>query len=387
MTVGDTQGVVVIGAGVIGLSCAMHALESGCTVTVLEQSHPAAGSSGWAVGIINRQYVTPLEVQIRVRSFDRFAEFEMQDGLRITRNGFMRIGRDDASLRQFADGVAIQRENGVTDARVLEPSAVAEIVPDLNPDGILGALYSPTDGYVDSHELCQVYLQRIKALGGEVRAGARFIAREPGSRRRHRVITSGEPLETDVIVNAGGAWAQRVGEKLGTPLPIINERHQVCIGRFNRPLGYVMPSVMDYVVGSGAEGTYFRHEGADQLIGGLHTNELIGAGSEDPDSYRAQVDQTYVDTVAANWLQRLPSLGDMTLVRGWAGLYPMTPDAQPLLGPHREDPTVLAACGFGGVGVMLSPVAGRLIADWIVHGEPRTVPAAVAFLPDRWVAA
>jgi sarcosine oxidase subunit beta len=386
MTVGDAQEVVVIGAGVIGLSCALHVLEAGCTVTVLEQSHPAAGSSGWAVGIINRQYVTQLDVQMRVRSFDRFAEFEMQDALRITRNGFLRIGRDDASLRQFAEGVAIQRENGVVDARVLEPSAVAKVVPDLNLDGILGALYGPTDGYVDSHELCQVYVLRIKALGGEVRRGAQFIASEQGSRRRHRVITSGGPIDADVIVNAAGPWAQRVGEKLGTPLPIINERHQVCIGRFNPPLGYVMPSVMDYVVGSGAEGTYFRHEGADQLIGGLHTNELIGTGSEDPDHYRAQVDQTYVDTVAANWLQRLPSLGDMTLVRGWAGLYPMSPDAQPLLGPHRADPTIVAACGFGGVGVMLSPVAGRLVADWIVHGEPRTVPAAGEFLPDRLVA-
>jgi sarcosine oxidase subunit beta len=387
MTVGAARDVVVIGGGVIGLSCALHALESGCAVTVLEQSHPAAGSSGWAVGIINRQYVTPLEVQIRVLSFDRFAELESHDGLRITRNGFMRIGRDDASLRQFAEGVAIQREYGVEDARVLEPSGVAEIVPDLNIEGIRGALYSPTDGYVDSHELCQVYLQRIRALGGVVRVGARFVARERGSRRRHRVITSAEPVEADVVVNAAGPWAQPVGERLGTPLAIVNERHQVCVGRFRRPLGYVMPSVMDYVVGSGTEGTYFRHEGADQLIGGLHTNELLGRGSEDPDSYRGQVDQEYVDTVAANWLQRLPSLGDMTLVRGWAGLYPMSPDAQPLLGPHRSDPTILAACGFGGVGVMLSPVAGRLIAEWIVHGEPRAVAGSEAFLPDRLVAA
>ncbi len=380
----NTPEIVVVGAGVIGLSCALHALEAGCErVTVLERSHPAAGSSGWAVGIINRQYVTPIDVAIRVYSLGRFAQLEAEDGLSVVRNGFMRLGRDDETLRVFETGLNIQREFGVTDSRVLTPEEVKTVVPDLDTIGVSGALYGPSDGYVDPHEVCQVYLKRVRALGGEVRSNSVVIAHEAGRRLRHRLITDTATFEADVVVNAAGAWAGDVGDLLGYPVPIINERHQVCVGRFCRPLGYVMPSVMDYVVGTGSQGTYFRHEGSDQLIGGLHTNELIGHGSEDPNNYKLSVDEAYVDTVAEQWLRLLPTLGDMTLVRGWSGLYPMIPDAQPVLGPYDDDTTVVAACGFGGLGIMLSPIAGKLVAEWIVDGQPTAVAGADAYLPRR----
>jgi len=376
--------VVIVGAGVIGLSAALYALEKGVErVTVLDRHHPAAGSSGWAVGIVTRQYVTPIEVAIRARSLERFAQLEAEDGLGIVRNGFLRLGRDPAALEQFATGVAIQHENGVADARLVTPEEVGEIVPDLDLTGVLGGMFGPSDGYVDPHQLCQVYLKRIQALGGRVHSSTRVVGHGRGARLRHRVVTDGEPVEADIVVNAAGPWAGELGDLLGHSMPIINERHQVCVGRFNRPLGYVMPSVMDYVVGSGAQGTYFRHEGSDQLIGGLHTNELLGQASENPESYRTSVDDTYVATVAEEWLRRLPGLGDMSLVRGWAGLYPMTPDAQAILGPYESDTTVLAAGGFGGLGIMLSPIAGKLIAEWIVDGQATSVAGADLFLPRR----
>ena len=77
------------------------------------------------------------------------------------------------------------------------------------------------------------------------------------------------------------------------------------------------------------------------------------------------------------------SLRDARLGKGWAGLYPVSPDGRPHLGPCPEDRSVIAACGVGGFGIQVSPIAGRLAAEWIVFDEPRSMSEAMEFLPGR----
>ena len=80
-------------------------------------------------------------------------------------------------------------------------------------------------------------------------------------------------------------------------------------------------------------------------------------------------------------VDRLPGLPDLTPQGGWAGLYPMSPDERPQIGPCSGDGSVVAACGVGGSGIQASPIVGLLAAEWVVHGECRTLPAAIDFLP------
>ena len=150
-----------------------------------------------------------------------------------------------------------------------------------------------------------------------------------------------------------------------------------------------MPSVMDYTPRGGpghpdgTPGLYFRHERPGQLIAGLHSEEPTGP-VDDPDRYAHGADLEFLEGVAEKFAARLPSLAAARLAHGWAGLYPVSPDGLPQVGPIPGRPGGLLAGGAGGAGIQLSPVIGELIADWILSGEPRAVADAACLAPDRY---
>ena len=118
------------------------------------------------------------------------------------------------------------------------------------------------------------------------------------------------------------------------------------------------------------------------FLGGLHSEEAVHP-VVDPDEWFEGVEQSYLEQVAELLPHRLPSLADIRLGRGWAGLYPVSPDGRPQVGPCPGDATVIAACGVGGYGIQVSPIVGRLAAEWVVFGEARSLAEAGELLPGR----
>jgi sarcosine oxidase subunit beta len=372
----------VVGGGAIGLASALHAARLGADVTVLEGRWIAAGSSGLSAGVYVRQYVEPLDVELRTRSVDEFLALERDGLLTLQRIGFLRLARDEATMAQFVRGAEVQRSFGVDDAEALDAAGVARVVPDLDVSAVTGGLWGPTDGYLDGPELCAAYQARAEALGARLHQRAPLVG---ASRDGDEVVLRTPELEVrcDVVINAAGAWAAQAGELLGAPVELVNERHAVCIGKLGRELGYTVPTVMDYRPGDAEPGLYFRQEGASQLIAGLHSNTMESAEGEDPDGYSRAVGAGFLEQVAEALEQRLPGLaGDLGLREGWAGLYPYSLDNDFLIGPAPEDERVVHAVGGGGVGVSTSPAIGLIAAEWAVHGEPRTIPAAARYRPE-----
>ena len=359
--------VVVVGAGALGLCTAFQLTELGVTdVTVLERGQVAGASSGLSVGIVETQYLDPLAIEIRVRSMEFFARLEAEHGLRITRNGYVRLARSDADLDAFARSVEVQREFGVLDARVLDRDELRSVVPDLECDDLAGGLFGPSDGYVDGHLYCTLLADLLRARGVRIRTGTELI--------------DVADFECDVVVNAAGAWAARVGELLGAPAQIIPQRHQALVAHLPRELDYLMPSVMDYIPSSGELGLYFRHESRSSLIAGLHTEEPLH-DVVDPDDFGRSGEHEFMDEVALRLAHRLPSLSGARLAGMWAGLYPMSPHGEPVVGPYPQRQSVVACLGAGGSGLQSSPALGRAAAEWIVYGESRTIPLASRLAP------
>jgi sarcosine oxidase subunit beta len=147
--------------------------------------------------------------------------------------------------------------------------------------GIAGALFGPSDGYIDGHRYCTVLAE---LSGARVLAGTEMLGAGHTPDGRHRLATSRGELACDYVVNAAGGWAGRVGELLGAPVRVLPQRHQALIAHLPRELGYVMPSVMDYLPASGDYGLYFRDEGPGRLVAGLHTEEAIH-DLVDPDDF------------------------------------------------------------------------------------------------------
>jgi sarcosine oxidase, subunit beta len=367
--------VVVVGAGALGLCTAYHLTEHGVTdVTVLERRHVASASSGLSVGIIETQYLDPLAIEIRVRSMELFDRLPVE----ITRNGYLRLARSAADLEAFERSVEVQRELGVRDARVLDREGLRRAVPDLECGDLAGGLFGPSDGYIDGHIYCNVLADLLRERGVTILAPAELVA----ASGEHVLATTSGTIECDVVVNAAGAWAPRVGELLGAPVRVLPQRHQALVAHLPRELDYLMPSVMDYIPSSGELGLYFRHESSSSLIAGLHTEEPLH-DIVDPDDYGRGAEHEFMDEVAQRLAHRLPSLNGARLAGLWAGLYPISPDGLPIVGPHGARPSVIAVAGAGGSGLQSSPALGLIAAEWIVRGELRTIPAAAAFLPDR----
>jgi len=268
----------------------------------------------------------------------------------------------------------------VSDCRVVAPDALRDLVPDLRVDDLAGGLFGPSDGYIDGHAYCDSLASTVRGRGGRILQDTELVGCDPLPGDGHRLTTSHGILDCDVVVNAAGGWAGRVGDILGAPIEILPQRHQALMGRLAHPLGYVMPSIMDYVPSSGGFGVYIRDDGPGRFIAGLHTEEVI-RDIVDPDDHGRDAPDEYVDLVGERLAHRLPDLQDMRLGDVWAGIYPMRPDGRPVVGPHPGRESVVTIAGAGGSGLQSSPALGRIAAEWILDGGPVTIPAAVAFGP------
>lgn len=375
--------VCVIGAGAAGLASALALARRGAgEVTVLEARHVAAGSSGLSVGIIETQYVRPLDIELRVRSMALFDALEREHGLRVVRNGYLRLAHGEDERAAFAQSVRLQHELGVADARVLDRAEVARLVPDMAVSDLAGGLFGPRDGFLDGHLYCELLAELARARGARLLVGRELLRASATAGGEWLLQTDAGELRCEYVVNAAGPWAGHVAALLGVPLELAPQRHEAVLVKLPRELEYTMPSVMDYTPGAGTPGLYFRHERPGALIAGLHSEEALTA-TADPDDYARSASPEFLETVAELLAARLPGLAAARLAQGWAGLYPVSPDGLPQVGPAPGRPTALVAGGAGGSGIQLSPVIGELVADWVLLGEPRAVADAARLAPGR----
>lgn len=373
----------VVGGGVIGLACAAELAELGCEVVLIEKDQLVSGSSGLSVGVYSHQYIEPLDIRLRVDAYRRMCVLERDHGLQIRRIGYIRLARDAGTMEMFERAAALQRKLGAPDGGVVDTRELVQLVPSIETSDLAGGLLGRSDGYLDGHELCMTYAEIAAARGAEIRIRTELLGAEPTADGGRRLTTNRGTIEADVVVNAAGAWADRVGELLGARIAIVPQRHQALLISTGRPLERFMPFVMDYIPGSGEEGLYFRGERPDALVAGFHTNDLTAGESDDPDNPHRAADPDHIEEVSRKLTERLPGL-ELSFITGWSGIYPVSLDGQIVVGPFPHEPGVIAALGLDGVGVQLSPVVARLVAEHVVFGEVREFEGAEGLLPGRF---
>jgi sarcosine oxidase subunit beta len=375
--------VVVVGAGVMGLSAAVEMSSiPGFEVTVIDRAYAGGGSTSRSAGVYTRQYLTERDIELRARSVEALYALEAAGLILLRRIGFLRIGRDQPSRELFAQSVALQEELGVQDpGRLIEPDEIARLVPDYNRDGIDSGLWCPTEGYLDGGELCTVLAEKAQAHGTRLMVRTALHGARRGARCRFELGTDAGDLEADLVINCAGAWAEEVGEILEAPVPMLPERHEAYTFELPRTLTYAVPMVMDYVPdGPVTEGLYFRQEGEHQLIAGMHSVGILGTHHADPHGYFEGVTEAGTDSIVGAMLGAFPDL-DVRFRGGWAGLYPYSADGLPIAGPHPANPNVLVGAGLHGVGLSLGPAMGKLLAEWAQFGEPRSIEGAIDMVP------
>jgi sarcosine oxidase subunit beta len=370
--------VVVIGAGVLGLACAAELSDADdLEVTVLDRRAPGSGSTGVSAGVYSCQYLDRQDVEMRTWGVKRLERLSADHGLVLRRIGSLRPSHSSDLTEAFHTSVRLQEEFGLPGARVVDAEEFARLIPDLAYDAPDSAIYADREGYLDGNELCGLLAELATAAGVTIVGRAELQSMRRGGQAKYTLTTTRGEFPADVIVNCGGAWAPAIGRALEAPVEVVNERHEVHIFNLPPSLAYKVPFFLDYLPGYTKEqGLYFRQEGEHQMIAGLHSNDILGEDEvADPDDYYNGTSQELADNIVKRVAAAFPSLPEITYAGGWAGLYPHSPDQQLVAGPHPDNPDILVGGGLGGAGLTVGQTLGRLLSDWVRHGEPRTIAA------------
>jgi sarcosine oxidase, subunit beta len=355
--------VVIAGGGVMGASTAYHLAQRGAGEVVLVEREPFLGtmSTGQCAGGIRHQFSTEINIRLSIESIrmlERFPEEPGQDiGLRFCGYLFMLTRPED--VEPFRRGVELQHRLGV-ETRWLEPEQIAERVPLIDLDGVLAGTIHDRDGLCDPSSVVQGYAAGARRLGVRILTETEVTGIRVEGGRVTAVETNRGTIATSALVNACGAWAPALGEMAGVRIPIDPIRRQIAVTAPIDGLPEEFPFTVFF-----PDSLYFHREGRGILTGRSNHDETPG--------FKMEVDPVWEEAHLAEAVRRMPILGEAGLMSRWAGLYEVTPDAQPILGGIRDVDGLYVMAGFSGHGFMHGPAAGLLMAEEIVDGKAHTI--------------
>ena len=357
--------VVVVGGGIVGLSCAYSLAEGGADVTLCEQGSLGDASTARSAGGIRSQFSTGVNVRLSEASRAVWDDFESLFGvdMQYRKAGYLFLARDDATAAQFRENVAMQNDLGV-DSEYLDPADATEYCSGLEPEEFVAATYHAEDGFADPNLAVQGYAAGCRDVGVDVRTNTAvtdvLVDDADGERVVTGVETADETLHADFVVNTAGAWAAALAAMADVDLAIEPHRRQVAIVEPTRPVPEDVPLTIDLDTGS-----YFRPEREGAAIVGGH----FGGDDPvvDPDRYSESMDIDWAaDAVELAADHTTYFDGDSRIKRGWAGLYAVTPDNHAIL--EETIPGFVTAAGFSGHGFQHAPAVGKLVAELCVDG-------------------
>jgi sarcosine oxidase subunit beta len=362
--------VVIIGGGVIGMSVARHLALAGCTdVVVLDRAGAGSGSSSKGVGGFRQQFDTEINARLSQLSLPTLVELGEQIELR--QNGYMYLALSNESLARIRAKAERQRAWGVP-VELLSTDEVRARMPFLNAGDVLGAAFCALDGYARPSLAVAAFAREAAARGAQVVEGAAVtafeLAPDGDGQRVEALVTSQGRIAARHVVLAAGPQAAQVAALAGQALPVTPLKRQT----FTTPPWNGAPDAPLTI--DDDTGFHFRPEG-DGLRLAMSGDEVLGV--ED-----FTVDPELGRRIMLHAIHRLPSLrtafGDAppAPATGRAGLYEMTPDAHPILGPAPGVAGLFYACGFSGHGFMHSAAAGRLTAELITQGRATSLDIA-----------
>jgi sarcosine oxidase subunit beta len=357
--------IVIIGAGVMGASVAYHLAVRGCRdVLVLEkESSEITGSTARSAAGVRHQFSNATNILLSKYSIERLKHFDTEIGghAELHQIGYLFLVNDAATWEQYRQNVALQRSLGVT-VEELAPDDVKRLVPGTRVDDIVGATFGPEDGYCDPYGIALGYLRAAQAQGVRLLRATTTTGFVQSGGHIRAVATTQGTIGCAVVVNCAGPWAGEVAALAGLAVPVKPYRRNIYMTTPFPQLPGPIPLTID--VGSGF---YMRKEGASILMGRSNLAE--------PSSYNTAVDWEWLDAVLEAGLARFPFLEDAGLAEQqcWAGLYEISPDANPILGRHPALPNYVDASGFSGHGIMHASATGLLIAEEILDGRAHTI--------------
>ncbi|MGH7335283.1 MAG: NAD(P)/FAD-dependent oxidoreductase [Candidatus Rokuibacteriota bacterium] len=361
---GETADVVIVGAGIMGASTAYHlARRRFGTVVLLERETVCSGSTALASGGIRHQYANRIGIELTTRSivtYERFAE-EFGVDPQFRQHGYLLLVTTEEELAVAERSVVLQRSLGV-EVLTLTPEEIHARFPYLHTRDLRAATFSPRDGYADPYLCTTAIAARARELGVSIRQHHEVVDVVRAGSRVTGVITAHGCIEAPVVVIAAGTWSGRVGRLAGVDIPVSpRRRHKFVTAPFPADkIPLATPFIIDPHLGIS-----MRREGEGILLG------IGGAG--EISAFNTEVDWSLTSPLVERAVHRAPLLAEAQLMRGWAGLYEMTPDQTGIVSAVADVNGLFVIAGFSGHGFMHGPIAGQLMAELIADGRASTL--------------
>ena len=362
--------VVIIGSGIAGSSIAYHLTQLGWRdIVVLEQGPLISGTTSHAPGLVGQLRSSVSLTRMLMYSVSLYKDLQVDGKAGYDGVGSLRVASSKERMLElkrqldFALGVGLE-------AALLTPHEAQQLFPLMSTTGVEGALYLPSDGSARATILAQALANAARQRGATFYPETRVTDIEVVNGHVRAVNTTQGRIQTEILVAATGIWSPRIGHMVGVNIPLIPMQHQWAL---TTPLSGLSEAARVPNLRDPDKLVYCRQDGLGLSLGGYERNPAAFVVDAIPDNDNPTVhpfDDARFAPLLENCIERIPTLSKSALVRRVNGLESFTPDGEFILGETPEVQGFWVACGFCAHGVSGSGGVGKMIAEWIVEGEP-----------------
>ena len=357
----DRYDVVIIGAGVHGLSTAYYLAKQGVTnVAVIDKGYVGGGASGRNTAIIRANYLTKEAVPFfreSLRLYENLAG-ELNFNLLFDQSGRLDIGHTDSAVFSLRMRTGVNRLLGV-DSQMIGPSEIKKLIPaiDLRQGKhlpILAALYQSSAGVIRHDAVVWGYGRGADRLGVEIHPFTEVTGIVIENSRVAGVEVGGRVVRADIVLSATAGWSSNIARMASLTLPLVTHPLQAFVTEPLKPF-------IDRSVSSADLHVYVYQTDRGEVV--------VGGGADRYSSYSQRSTLHTLEELAANTLELFPFLRGVNVMRQWAGLCDMSPDYAPILGEVDGLPGFMLSCGWGTWGFKAGPIGGFTMAELIATGK------------------
>ena len=358
----------MIGGGVGGAAILYWLTRLGWADTVLvERSRVTSGSTFHSAGLVGQLRGSLSLTQMMMNSVELYRALGKEVGLETGWHevGSLRLASSQERMEELSRQAGWAKTFGLP-LELVSAREAQRMFPPMSTDGVLGAAFLPTDGYIDPSQLTFALVEGARRRGAEICEDTRVTGVELSEGRVRRVVTDKGNIDTELVVNAGGMFAPEIGRLAGVNVPLIPMAHEYLI---TKPSGMPldMPTMRDPSLL-----VYYRPESGGLIMGGYERDPAPWSLDGVPPDFNGKLlepDWDRFEPLMTNAIVRTPSIRDAQVVRLVNGPEAFTPDNEFILGPSEVRGFWVAA-GFCAHGLAGAGGMGRLVAEWIVEGRP-----------------
>ena len=366
--------VVIVGGGIAGASAAYHLTKLGIAdVVLLEQGRLTCGTTWHAAGLVGQMRATRNATRMSRYGIDLYASLEQETGLATgwKRCGSLNVAKTPERMQLMRRQMARARSFGV-EFEWLSPREIAARVPLVRTDDLAGGVWIPGDGKANPTDLTQSLARGARNRGARILEGVKVTGVDARNGRVRGIRWSADDglgeIGCEYVVNCAGQWAREFGALAGVAVPLQSAEHFYIV---TEPIAGVTP---DLPVIRDPDGCiYYKEEVGGLVMGGFEPAAKPWNVERIPDRFEFQLlpeDWDQFEVLMQNALHRTPCLETAQVRLLLNGPESFTPDGNFLLGEAPELRGYFVCAGFNSAGIANAGGAGRLIAEWLLAGEP-----------------